>query len=186
MNKADFIKQVGHENEIINEQIRIIDIMLDTCAQFDGKVINKRYFDFMQKQSGTFTRKYFGFATDDSPREITLECANFGWFQEGEIKFNLRKFHDYPQCTIYPCTLGVGYIGKDRRLNAFEYEKCLITRRHGLQNCLKENLRAIELFDEFKRRFDAINTEIDKCLSEVPRLLRGGAYYGSRVHLENY
>lgn len=108
MNKADFIKQVGHENEVINEQIRIIDIMLDTCAQFDGKVINKRYFDFMQKQSGTFTRSYFGFATDDSPREITLECANFGWFQKGEIKFNLRKFHDYPQCTIYPCTLGVG------------------------------------------------------------------------------
>lgn len=185
MNKKDFTKKMNNGIEICKKQIEVIHLLRVAADKWDGKVINKRFTDYMSKQSGTYEIAPNWRGETTAPRVLfSYKCE---WCDFKRIEFTILDVphipgESYNSFAVYNHK-DVPYIGSDGRLDAKAFKAALNKSELALLDNWKTRERSIKEYDKYKKVFDKLNELIDAKLKEMPFYLREDAYYQNRVTL---
>lgn len=166
MNKQDFVNKMNSEITIAKKMIETVHLLRDNADKWNGKVINKRYFDAMSNASGTHET-----APDWRGETRQVPNISFGFYGyycpsvAKQIRFTIHTIpgsHDETEMRVYG-DYNDPYIDADsNRLDAEKFKAALDGAERNLLNVIATREKSIAEYDKYKAFFDELNKTIDE------------------------
>lgn len=162
-------------------------LLRDNADKWDGKVINKRYFDAMGNASGTHdTAPDWRGETRQVPNISFGFCESYYSSAVNRIHFTIHTIpgaYEEKTMRVYGDNNDPYINAGSKRLDAEKFKTALDETERDILNGIATREKSIAEYDMYKAFFDELNRTIDKTLTNMPQPLRAGAYYHDRVRL---
>ena len=177
MTKEFYATYVNEQAKVNNSFIIILSQIKEVAKAFDNKVINKRFFDavdkIVNKEHSAINNAYhyFGIRFYAYSNNSLLEVsANHNRFYYGTISYKLKS-----TCIIYSMQ-NLDYI-QDKRLNYANFEKAVDDLAYCLDVHTQKMFGTLAKFDKYQTELQIIN---DRLIEIEKELAKSDAYLNTQ------
>ena len=155
IDKESFIENAKRENETYKVIIEAIDTLTPIAKKFNGKVINKRFVDAVNK---AFEEKGYKLPCQYYPLRISLDEYNRIYF-----------IANHPcNITIYPKEYDKPYI-IDKRMDYSVFESAIEKTLKNAAEEIANNERCINSIDEVIQGYKELKKHVNDFMDSLPR-----------------
>lgn len=171
--QLNFVNKTKFQIKAYQTMLSLLPVVLDVAETFNGKVINKRFYDRLAERIDIKVARVGASYYLNDKMEISVTER---WDRVSNSYIDDSSFNIYT-----PTTTTKKYIGDDKRLDfplfkeSVEYTATLINERI---NTLQD---VIDGFDGYMEKISNLEAIVDKVLSEIPYPIRPRVHFDKRL-----